>query len=75
LLLVVLYGLVLMDRAAAGARVMAVGLGLAGIIAFSVHTFFLRRGRQEFRAPVSLGVLWGTLALSVAQLAVVLLGA
>ena len=41
--------------------------------AFTIHTFLIRRGHPEFRTRTSLAVLWGTLLLSLAQLAVTLM--
>jgi hypothetical protein len=34
---------------------------------FAIHSYFLRRGREEFRSPVSLFILWATLAVSLVQ--------
>jgi hypothetical protein len=60
LILPVLYGLVLVDRRA-----------LDGL--FSIHTFFIQRGRPEFKTPVSLGILWATFLVSLTQLAMTIL--
>ena len=52
-------------------------VGLGGVFAFCIHMLFIARGREEFRAPVSIAILVGTLALSLAQtaLSVLLLAA
>jgi len=73
LLFLVLYGLVLVERGAFPGQIFSLMLSLAGILAFSIHTYFIRRGREEFTTPVSLSILWGTLLLSLAQLSVTLI--
>ena len=60
-----------------GARALALGrtagiamswaLVASGAVAIGLHGFFLLRGYDAFRAPVSLGLLAATLALSCAQ--------
>jgi hypothetical protein len=54
-----------------GAKVFSFLLAFAGILAFSIHMILIMGGSQEFRLPVSQVVLWGTLLLSLSQLAVV----
>jgi hypothetical protein len=73
LLFLVLYGLALVDRGAFAGQIFSLALSLAGIFAFSIHAYFIRRGREEFKTPVSLSILWGTLLLSLAQLGVTLI--
>ena len=70
LLLTVLYGLVLVERGAFAGLILSLLLCGGGLFAFSIHTFFIRRGHPEFKAPVSQGILWATLLLSLAQLGV-----
>jgi hypothetical protein len=45
-------------------------LGVAGIVAFSIHMALIAKGASEFRLPTSQAILWGTLLLSVAQMTV-----
>ncbi len=67
--LVALYGAVqVWDKTTLG-LVLALVVGLAGIAAFAIHTYFLRRGHPEFNTPVSKGILWAGLLLSLPQLA------
>jgi hypothetical protein len=68
LLSLVLYGLVLVALGAHWGLFFSLVLGIAGLFAFSIHTIFILRGHAEFRKPVSLGILLGTLVLSAAQL-------
>jgi hypothetical protein len=70
LIALVLYGLVLVDRGAPAGHTVSLALGLAGVFAFSIHAFFSHQGRVEFRTSISQAILWSTLLLSVAQLAV-----
>ena len=70
LLLPVLYGLVLVDRDAFAGLILSFLLCGGGLFAFSIHTFFIRRGHPEFKTPVSQGILWATMLLSLAQLGV-----
>jgi len=72
LLLPVLYGLVLIDRGAFAGLILSLLLGLGGVFAFSIHTYFIRRGREEFTTVISQFILWSTLLLSLAQLSVTL---
>lgn len=66
LLLFILGGLVMVSRRSASGLVFSLVVALGGISAFSIHTYFLRKGREEFDTAVSKGLL----AVSCAQLAV-----
>jgi hypothetical protein len=44
-------------------------LSAGGIFAFSIHTYFLKKGRDEFRLPISLFLLTATLIVSIVQAA------
>jgi len=70
LLFPVLFGLVLVDRGELGGLILSLLLCGGGLFAFSIHTFFIRLGHPEFKTSVSQGILWATLLLSLAQLAV-----
>ncbi len=77
LLFVVLYGLAAVARQQPSAPWFSLLLSAGGIFAFSIHTYFLKKGRPEFDHPVSRSILWATLIVSLAQLmvAVILLNA
>jgi hypothetical protein len=66
---VVLYGLLLIYQSVLAGLIISLVLGLAGVFAFGIHTFFIRRGHPEFKVPVSQAVLILTLVFSVIQLA------
>ncbi len=70
LLTAILYGLVEVRALSAAGIVISFILSLGGIFAFAIHTWLILRGRSEFKTPVSLGILFATLAVSVVQLIV-----
>jgi hypothetical protein len=67
LLMPVIYGLVLVDRGVFAGLVLSLVVSVSGLFAFSIHTFFIRSGHPEFKTPVSLGILWMILLVSLAQ--------
>jgi hypothetical protein len=69
----VLYGLVLIVRNAAPGAFFSFALCFGGIFAFSIHTYFLKKGRPEFNKPLSKLILAATLVVSIAQTVVTLL--
>ncbi len=70
LLLFILYGLVLVARSSLSGLIFSLILSLSGIFAFSIHTYFLKKGRNEFDKPISKFILMATLIVSIVQLAV-----
>jgi hypothetical protein len=56
-------------RGSTAGTVMSLVLAGGGIFAFTVHMIFMARGRDEFRAPVSVLILVGTLLVSLGQIA------
>lgn len=72
LLLFVLYGLVLVARSSSSGLIFSLILCFSGIFAFSIHTYFLKKGRNEFDKPISKFILIATLIVSIIQLAVTL---
>ncbi len=73
LLFPVLFGLVLVERGAIAGLILALIVCGGGLFAFSIHTFFIHRGYPEFKTPLSQGILWATLLLSLAQLGVTIM--
>jgi len=45
-------------------------LSLGGIFAFSIHTYFIRKGKEEFTTPLSQGILIATLVMSLVEIAI-----
>lgn len=68
LLGVVLYGLVAVARRSPSGLWFSLLLSAGGLFAFGIHTYFLKKGRDEFDHPVSKGILRATLAVSLCQM-------
>jgi hypothetical protein len=72
-----LYGLVLVSSGASSGMIISLVISAAGIFAYSIHTYHLRKGRSEFNTAVSKLILTASLVVSLIQIAVtigVLLG-
>ena len=67
LLFLVLYCLVQVYQGSFPGLIFSLILSLAGIFAFCIHLFFIKRGRNEFKTPVSLFILSATLIVSIVQ--------
>lgn len=67
ILFVILYGLVLLSRFSFAGLVISLIVSAGGIFAFYIHTYFIKKGREEFKTPISLFILISTLALSIVQ--------
>ena len=52
LLMFILYGLILISRGSYIGLFFSLILCLGGIFAFSIHTYFLKKGRDEFNIPI-----------------------
>ena len=72
LLFLLLYGLVLVYQGIFAGLIVSLVLSLGGLFAFSIHTYFVRRGRDEFATPISQFILIVTLIVSLIQLALTL---
>lgn len=67
LLFPVLYGIVLINHQTLAGLILSIMVSVSGLFAFSVHAFFLRCGWYQFKTPVSLGILWTILLVSLVQ--------
>jgi hypothetical protein len=72
ILVVILWGLILVSRGSQWGFVFSFLLCAAGIFAFLIHTYFLRKGRTEFSNPISKWILGAMLLVSALQLAITL---
>lgn len=72
LLFLVLYGLVLVSKQSSAGLICSLILSLGGLFAFTVHMYFIKKGRNEFRSPISLLILFSILMVSVIQAAITL---
>ncbi len=70
LLFLVLYGLVLVFRHSFAGLIFSLFLCSAGIFAFAIHMFFIKKGRNEFDIPISLFILVATGVVSLVQAAI-----
>jgi hypothetical protein len=67
LFFIVLYGLVLLSQNNIYGLIASLLLSFGGIFAFSIHTYFLAKGRKEFKTPLSIFILVSTLIISIVQ--------
>ena len=69
LVFLILWGLVLVFQGSLAGLALSLILSLGGIFAFTIHTMFIKKGRNEFNVPVSLFLLMATLLVSLVQAA------
>jgi hypothetical protein len=72
LLALLLYGLILVWERTPAGLILSLVLSLAGLFAFSIHTYFIGKGRDEFKLPVSVVILVAILLVSLLQAALTL---
>jgi hypothetical protein len=70
LILFILYGLILVFQHTFAGLIFSLILSFAGIFAFTIHMFFIKKGRSEFKTPISLFILIATLLVSISQLVI-----
>jgi hypothetical protein len=68
LFILVLLGLVWLDQRNTAGLIISLILSLAGITAFTIHSWFIRKGHQEFNTRISQFILISTLLVSIFQL-------
>jgi hypothetical protein len=66
-LFLLLYGLVLVSQRTFAGLILSLVLSLGGVFAFTIHTYFIKRGRDEFNTPISRFILIATLVVSLVQ--------
>jgi hypothetical protein len=69
LLFFILWGLILIVEYSPWRLFFSLVLSLGGIFAFTIHTYFLKKGRPEFNILVSKHILTAILVVSILQLA------
>ena len=67
LLLAIFYGFGRVARLERGTKLFSYLLASAGLFAFAIHITFLATGHPEFHDPVSVGLLFATLLVSLLQ--------
>jgi hypothetical protein len=63
-----MYGLIQVHDGTRIGLVFSLFLSLSGLFAFTIHTYFMRKGREEFNTLASKAILTPTLILSIIQL-------
>ncbi|NIO03297.1 MAG: hypothetical protein GTN74_01425 [Proteobacteria bacterium] len=67
LLFLIMYGLILVFERSFAGLMFSLILGFAGMFAFGIHMFLIRKGRSEFKTPISLFILITVLIVSLFQ--------
>lgn len=67
-----LLGLVYIAQHTFVSLIFSAAAALVGVFTFSIHAFFLLKGREEFRTPASISILVIILAASIVQAAAAL---
>lgn len=73
LLFLVLYGLILVYKQSDVGLIFSLLLSFGGLFAFGIHMFFIKKGGEEFKIPISIFILVGTLIVSIAQVVITIL--
>ncbi|MFW9853036.1 MAG: DUF6713 family protein [Candidatus Thorarchaeota archaeon] len=75
LLGLIFYGMIEFYLASIIGAIFSFVLSLGGIFAFSIHTYFIKKGNEEFTLPISKILLYGLLVISVLQIIFTILAA
>ena len=73
ILAAILYGLLELYLSSLIGLIFSIVVCLGGIFAFSIHTYFIRKGHNEFKLPISRIILLSLLVISVTQLILTLI--
>jgi hypothetical protein len=71
LVFILLYGLYGVIQQTTWGLIVSLVFGLGGIFAFTIHTTFIKRGKPQFKTLVSQSILATTLAVSIAQVVII----
>ena len=63
-----LYGVVLVREGTFSGFISSLIVSLVGIFAFSIHTYFIKKGHKEFNTAISIFILVSILIISLFQL-------
>ena len=67
LVFLVLYGLILVFQQTFSGLIFSLVLSIGGLFAFTIHTIYIKKGRNEFKVPVSIFLLIAMLIVSLIQ--------
>ena len=73
LVLALLWGAGEMRDGSTAGLALSMALAIAGVCAFFIHMYFIRRGHPEFTTPVSVFILASTLIVSLVQMPLAIL--
>lgn len=68
ILFLILYGLILVFKQSLSGLIFSLVLSFGGMFAFVIHTYFIKKGRDEFKSTISLFILTSLLVVSIIQL-------
>jgi hypothetical protein len=68
LVLLILYGLLELERGSPTGTIIYVILSMGGLFAYGIHTYLIRKGNPQFKQPVSQAILILILLVSITQL-------
>ncbi len=68
ILFLTLYGLILVFKQSLAGLIFSLVLSCGGMFAFTIHTYFIKKGRDEFKSPISLFILTSLLIVSIVQM-------
>lgn len=68
LIFIILLGLILIEQNNFYGFIISLLVALGGIFAFTIHTYFISKGKKEFNTPISLFILSSTFIVSITQL-------
>jgi len=69
ILFFILYGLILVFTKTSGGLTVSLIVSGGGLLAFIIHSYFFKKGRDEFRNPISILILVAIAIISMAQAA------
>lgn len=64
----ILFGLIAITQWYIVGLVFSFILCAGGLFAFTIHTYFLKKGKEEFNSPISIAILIAILVVSIIQL-------
>lgn len=72
LVFLALYGLILVFQQTFSGLIFSLVLSISGLFAFTIHTIYIKKGRNEFKVPVSIFLLIAILIVSLIQASITL---
>ena len=73
LLFAIIFGVTTIEKWPIVGIVFSFILSAGGLFAFTIHTIFIKKGREEFTTKISITILVATLLVSIAQVTVTIL--